>query len=213
MVKFFGKSTCGTFSGPRLEFLYDQYRFYYAIADAFLAINPEQYLTREEFPSEEDFPWVDYEHVWLTRDGVVEGRDDVVEAAKAWIVSFDVDQDGVFNEVDNCPDDYNPDQADTDGDDFANACDNCPDDYNPNQTDSDSDGTGDLCEYICGDTDDNGIFDVLDIVLLIDHKFKDGPEPVRFTSGDIDMNGVIDILDIVYMIDDKFKENPMPECS
>ena len=39
-------------------------------------------------------------------------------------------------------------EPDRDGDDVRDDCDNCPDDYNPDQADSDEDGTGDACE--CG---------------------------------------------------------------
>jgi hypothetical protein len=39
---------------------------------------------------------------------------------------------------DNCPNTYNPDQADTDGDSVGDACDNCRDVFNPDQLDSNS---------------------------------------------------------------------------
>ncbi|MEA1868256.1 MAG: thrombospondin type 3 repeat-containing protein, partial [Thermodesulfobacteriota bacterium] len=37
----------------------------------------------------------------------------------------DSDGDGVPDEMDNCPDTYNPDQSDSDGDGIGDACDNC----------------------------------------------------------------------------------------
>ncbi|MDO5656569.1 MAG: T9SS type A sorting domain-containing protein [Flavobacteriaceae bacterium] len=45
----------------------------------------------------------------------------------AWIVniSIDTDADGIENHLDNCPDTYNPDQADWDGDGIGDACDTC----------------------------------------------------------------------------------------
>jgi len=76
---------------------------------------------------------------------------------------FDIDKDGVFDDVDNCPSVYNPDQKDTDGDGIGDACDpdcsgdadldgvcdevdNCPTIPNPDQRDSNNNGIGDLCD-------------------------------------------------------------------
>ena len=58
----------------------------------------------------------------------------------------DMDFDGLGNDADNCPEDFNPLQQDADGDDVGDVCDNCPSVYNPCQEDSDMDGTGDACE-------------------------------------------------------------------
>jgi len=82
----------------------------------------------------------------------------------------DFDGDGIMDECDNCPDDFNPSQADADGDLVGDLCDDCtdsdgdgygnpgvagntcPDDncpyaYNPGQEDADNDGFGDACDY------------------------------------------------------------------
>ena len=73
----------------------------------------------------------------------------------------DTDGDGVPDSTDNCPNTYNPNQADSDGDGVGDACDtgsdtdgdgipdeddNCPNTHNPNQADSDGDGIGDACD-------------------------------------------------------------------
>ena len=78
----------------------------------------------------------------------------------------DSDGDGVPDDVDNCPDTYNPGQEDGDGDGVGDVCDGCPSDpgndadsdgvcgdvdncpytYNPGQEDADGDGIGDACE-------------------------------------------------------------------
>jgi hypothetical protein len=71
----------------------------------------------------------------------------------------DIDGDGIPNDEDNCPEDYNPGQEDLDedgqgdvcdpdidGDGWLNGEDNCPYTYNPGQEDSDGDGIGDACD-------------------------------------------------------------------
>jgi len=60
----------------------------------------------------------------------------------------DIDNDGITDDVDNCPNDENPDQADADSDGVGDTCDNCPNDVNPDQVDADSDGVGDACEVV-----------------------------------------------------------------
>ncbi len=63
---------------------------------------------------------------------------------------IDLDDDGVADGIDNCLDDYNPDQADNDGDGIGDACDGCPTDNSKTlpgicgcgNTDTDSDGDG-----------------------------------------------------------------------
>ena len=72
----------------------------------------------------------------------------------------DRDLDGLNNDVDNCPEDANVDQADADGDGLGDVCDadadgdgtedlrqdNCPGVPNPDQADFDLDGEGDACD-------------------------------------------------------------------
>jgi parallel beta-helix repeat protein/YD repeat-containing protein len=70
----------------------------------------------------------------------------------------DTDNDGVANSADNCPNVYNPDQADMDGDGIGDVCDsdldgdgiandvdNCPTVPNPGQEDAYGYGFGDAC--------------------------------------------------------------------
>ncbi len=106
---------------------------------------------------------------------------------------LDSDGDAIVNADDNCPDAYNPDQADydndgvgdmcdncptvpnwyqadADGDGFGDLCDNCPMMPNPTQADSDSDGPGDACDNcptvynpLQKDTDYDGIGDACDV--------------------------------------------------
>ena len=96
-----------------------------------------------------------------------------------WIYEFevyydeddDVDDDGVLNEDDNCPNVANLDQADLDGDGQGDACDddldgdgwandidNCPTVANADQADLEGDGIGDSCDSdIDGDNVPNDV--------------------------------------------------------
>ncbi len=94
---------------------------------------------------------------------------------------IDSDADGINDILDNCPDEYNPDQENADGDDYGDLCDECPNDpendadndgicgdvdncpYSPNplQLDADGDGVGDVCDncpaiYNPGQEDSDG---------------------------------------------------------
>lgn len=69
----------------------------------------------------------------------------------------DDDADGVPQAVDNCPDTYNPDQADRDGDGVGDSCDGCPDD--PNKSDPGECGCGVPGD---GDSDVDGAPDCVD---------------------------------------------------
>lgn len=51
--------------------------------------------------------------------------------------NIDTDGDGVLDHLDNCPNDYNPDQANADGDGFGDDCDVCINDWS---NDADNDG-------------------------------------------------------------------------
>ncbi|MBI3586401.1 MAG: T9SS type A sorting domain-containing protein [Ignavibacteriales bacterium] len=79
-VKIFGKSTATAFNAPiTISLGNPDWFFRYARSDAYLASNPGVYLTHREF--QVDYP------VWHTPSAVAQGRDNVVDAARAWIDS------------------------------------------------------------------------------------------------------------------------------
>ena len=67
----------------------------------------------------------------------------------------DMDRDGIADEIDNCPNVANTDQANEDGDKLGDACDPCPIIANDNPIDSDGDHVADECDphsTVVGDT-------------------------------------------------------------
>ncbi len=210
-VKYFGKTSRTACTWAPYTNIHSDFLLRCAEHSLYPAGNPGFYATGEEFPGE-GYPWINFEEVWLTREGVAQGRDDVAEAAMNWIISFDLDQDGIANEDDNCPETENPEQIDSDDDTVGDACDNCIDIPNPDQSDTDDDGTGDVCEYVCGDPNHDELINILDIVFLINYKYKEGPAPEFMESSDVNNDTLINILDIVYLINFKYKSGPDPDC-
>jgi hypothetical protein len=85
----------------------------------------------------------------------------------------DEDNDGIADELDNCPSVPNSDQINSDDDEQGDVCDtdddndeiddsddNCPLDSNSSQADADNDGIGDACDT---DDDNDGILDGEDL--------------------------------------------------
>ncbi len=98
----------------------------------------------------------------------------------------DLDSDGVLDCEDNCPNTYNPDQADADTDGIGDVCDACPFD-----ADNDIDGDG-----ICGDVDNC-------------------PTVANTDQADSDCDGVGDVCDVCPGGDDTVDNNAdgIPDCS
>ncbi len=71
---------------------------------------------------------------------------------------------------------------------------------------------GGPCDCVPGETDNLPPINILDIVRLINYKYKGGPAPIPYAlcSGDATCNCVVDILDIVFLINYKYKNGPEP---
>jgi|GEM_PF-2550671 len=152
-----------------------------------------------------------------------------------WEGLFDNDLDGIAEEDDNCPEDYNPDQVDTDSDGLGDVCDddddgddiydwmdNCPLTYNPTQSDSLGNGVGDACRSCCvglrgnADCSPDGEIDISDITMIINLLYLGGrgQEFCCLPEADVDdSGGYPDISDITKIIRYLYLDHEiLPEC-
>ena len=106
----------------------------------------------------------------------------------------DIDNDGIADIIDNCPETANSDQADVDEDGIGDLCDdfdkdgiidiedNCSEIANPDQLDSDQDGIGDVCD---DDRDGDGVANSED----------NCPDVSNAGQADLDGDGIGDVCD------------------
>ncbi len=110
------------------------------------------------------------------------------EASRVSDMNNDFDDDGVINSEDNCPDVYNPDQADIDADGLGDACDACDNVnvYVPGN--------------LNGDVEDNSpVIDVSDILLLIDLIWANEFPGCTQEVADFNADGTVNIYDAVLL--------------
>ncbi len=125
-------------------------------------------------------------------NGVSDAGQAYVIYGQASTVIEDMDNDGVADADDNCPETPNPDQLDEDEDGVGDLCDNCIATPNPEQLDDDADGVGDLCDNCVStpnadqlDEDEDGVGDLCDNCIAT-------PNPEQL---DDDADGVGDLCD------------------
>ena len=107
----------------------------------------------------------------------------------------DFDEDGFDEDVDNCPENYNPTQADIDSDGFGDACDVC-DNENVFVT---GNVNGDI------DTNNEPIIDFFDVIALLDHLQLNQSDPQAISeceaqSGNINSDNNVNIIDVVNLV-------------
>ena len=95
---------------------------------------------------------------------------------------------------------------DTDSDGILDENDNCPEDYNPNQDDIDGDGDGDVCDqcnnliFTGGNLDGNESIDIIDVIMLVDVILGANEYTCSFEAGDITQDGFLNIMDVIGLI-------------
>ena len=71
---------------------------------------------------------------------------------------------------------------------------------------------GFLAGGFCGDVNDDDDINILDVIYIINFKYKSGPAPDPMNLGDVNNDYSIDILDIIYLINFIYKSGPDPDC-
>jgi len=66
--------------------------------------------------------------------------------------------------------------------------------------------------YTCGDVDNGGSVNLLDITYLINYLYKSGPSPAPFQAADVNNSGGVNLLDITYLINYLYKSGPLLIC-
>ncbi|MCK4223809.1 MAG: dockerin type I repeat-containing protein [candidate division Zixibacteria bacterium] len=66
--------------------------------------------------------------------------------------------------------------------------------------------------FLRGDANGDGVWDIGDVVFLINYLYKGDPPPFPLDAGDANCDGVVDIGDVVYLINYLFRGGDPPGC-
>ncbi len=64
----------------------------------------------------------------------------------------------------------------------------------------------------CGDANLDGGINILDVIYIINYKYKAGPPPLQLELCDVNNDNDINILDVIYIINYRYKGSPAPNC-
>lgn len=96
--------------------------------------------------------------------------------------------------------------VDSDGDGINDDLDNCPNNFNPSQADSDGDGKGNTCDPNCPNLDGLNPVNFIDYSMLMRNWHVTGPN----LAGDLNMDNIVDINDLAifsdYWLSDCYEE-------
>ncbi len=68
------------------------------------------------------------------------------------------------------------------------------------------------CIPDCGDVDFSGHVNILDVIFLLDYRYKCSIAPFMAETADVDGSGYINILDVIYLIVSLYRDGPDPIC-
>jgi hypothetical protein len=69
-----------------------------------------------------------------------------------------------------------------------------------------------IVAFICGDVNDDGKINLLDISYIISGLYRGGPKPDPIQSADVNHDGKVNLLDISYIINRLYRQGPPLNC-
>ncbi len=119
--------------------------------------------------------------------------DNLTDIYNDYIAKNDPDKDDVFGEIDNCPEVFNPDQADIDNDGIGDACDNeneenqadnNEEDENQNNAENDTENASSSDDFFTAPQDDASSSD--EIIQDVDNQNASSSDEVSQTNDGVD---------------------------